>query len=98
MNLDWKDAHASRKARVWPLPNGSSVAGPLPSHFGIEVHRHAADGYQVRLLWDESSFEWPSLRRQQLLDSSLVGILEAMGTDINYILDQPVHGSARRGE
>jgi hypothetical protein len=45
----------------------------------------------VRLLWDGSCFVWQSVKRVQLLTSALAAMLGAIGTDLWYLLDQPVH-------
>jgi hypothetical protein len=76
--------------RLWELPEDVSVAGPAPRRFGVTIERRSADTYSVRLLWDRTSFGWPALTRSQLLASTLVPLLGAVGTDLWYLLDQPV--------
>jgi hypothetical protein len=66
------------------------VVGPAPQRFGVTVRRHQADGYAVRLLWDETSLTWSDLKRAELLGSALAPLLRALGTDLWYLLDQPV--------
>jgi hypothetical protein len=41
-------------------------------------------------LWNDSRFQWYSLTRAQLLETSLPQLLTAMGTDLQYLLQQPV--------
>ena len=86
MCLDWADEAGGR---TWELPEGVNVAGPAPQHFGITVRRRGPDTYAVRLLWDATGFHWPALSRAQLLGSDLAPLLDAMGTDLWYLLDQP---------
>jgi hypothetical protein len=76
----------------WQLPEGVSVHGPAPRHFGIRVRRRDAETYQVRLLWDGTRFHWPALTRAQVMGSCLPTILEAIGTDPWHLLDLPVRG------
>jgi hypothetical protein len=76
--------------RLWELPDGATLVGPPPERFGVSIRRVAADGYLVRLLWDGNYFVWQSARRGQLLTSALATVLAALGTDIWYLLEQPV--------
>jgi hypothetical protein len=94
MCLDWKGNAAALSSRPWLLPNGSSLTGPAPVRFGIEIHRRSWDGYAVRLVWNETCFEWSNLMRKQLLNCCFGAILAAMGTDLLYLLDQPVQHEA----
>jgi hypothetical protein len=48
------------------------------------------DGYSVRLLWDRTCLHWPTVTRRELMTSSLAPLLEAMSTDLWYLLDQPI--------
>jgi hypothetical protein len=90
MELDWRDQSAARTVRAWQLPEGVELTGPAPTRFGFEVLRRAADAYAVRLLWNHTCLGWNSLTRQQLLTTSLHELLAAMGTDLPYLLDQPI--------
>jgi hypothetical protein len=74
----------------WELPEDVRIAGPGPQQFGITIERHGSDTYAVRLLWDRTSFGWQALTRSQLLGSALAMLLDALGTDLWYLLDQPV--------
>ncbi len=89
MCLHWEDGDGER---TWELPEGVRVAGPAPQHFGITVRRRGPDSYAVRLLWDGTGLHWQALSRGQLLGSDLAPLLEAMGTDLWYLLDQPAKG------
>ncbi|HJT75639.1 MAG TPA: hypothetical protein VJ739_00400 [Gemmataceae bacterium] len=89
MCLHWADEGAGR---TWELPEGVSVTGPAPRCFGITVRRRGPDAYGVRLLWDATGFRWPALSRAQILGSDLGALLEAMGTDLWCLLDQPPSG------
>jgi hypothetical protein len=74
----------------WDLPEDVSFIGPAPQQFGVTIERRAPDTYAVRLLWDRTFFSWQALTRSQLLGSALALLLGAMGTDLWYLLDQPV--------
>lgn len=80
--------------RLWELPEGVTLMGPAPERFGVSIERVGRDAYRVRLLWDNSSFVWQSARRVQLLTSALAPVLRAIGTDLWYLLDQPVNAQA----
>lgn len=80
--------------RSWHLPDGMLLHGPVPTRFGITVHRLHADRYQVRLMWDGRCLQWNGLTRQALLSSSLSPLLAALGTDLAYLLDQPAEAAA----
>jgi hypothetical protein len=95
IRLRWKSEPAGPRERSWSLPEGVCLTGPLPEHFGIEIHRQEEDGYTVRLLWDRVGLTWPLLSRAQLFDCALPPLLSALGTDLWYLLDQPVQGAAR---
>ncbi len=81
---------------LWVLPEGVSLFGPAPRRFGLSIRRRDAETYQVRLLWDETRFHWPSLSRAQMMACSLPTILEAIGTDPWHLLDQPERSSGHR--
>jgi hypothetical protein len=89
MCLRWDDATGSAE-HLWQLPEGVRVAGPLPQRFGVSIQRVASDTYAVRLLWDRTCLVWLSLTRSQLMASDLTPLLAALGTDLWYLLDQPV--------
>lgn len=80
--------------RLWELPEGVTLMGPPPERFGVSIQRVGRDAYRVRLLWDGSCFVWQSVERAHLLSTALTSILGALGTDIWYLLDQPIHSEA----
>ena len=80
--------------RAWRLPDGSSIVGPAPTAFGITIHRLGAESYLVRCLWNDHDHSWPHLTSRQLHDSSLDAILAALGTRLDYLLDQPLSAAA----
>ncbi|MFL5245143.1 MAG: hypothetical protein ACJ8FY_23825 [Gemmataceae bacterium] len=81
-NIEWEG--------VWDFPQDVQIAGPAPERFGISIQRWAEDSYAVRLLWNFTCLSWACLTRSELLESALSPLLEAMGTDLWYLLDQPV--------
>ncbi len=88
MELRWPEPPA--EPRHWTLPSGEVLAGPLPARFGVRVRRQADDAYAVTLVWDSAYRQWYSLRRRELLASSLGPVLAALGTPLEHLLDQPV--------
>ncbi len=90
MFLDWKGEAAAKQHRPWHLPEGLTVTGPAPVRFGIYVQRYDLDRYTVRLVWNRTHLAWGALTGPQLLDSCLPALLAAMGTDFQYLLDQPI--------
>lgn len=90
MCLRWGPTPDAVGERPWVLPEGVRLHGPPPQHFGIRVQRLDDDSYSVRLLWDRTCFTWLSLSRFQLMSSSLAPLLSTLGTDLWYLLDQPV--------
>jgi hypothetical protein len=86
MQLAWP----CRDTGLWTLPSGESLTGPPPARFGLCVRRQAEDAYAVTLVWDSTYRQWFSLRRRELINSSLREILAALGTPLEYVLDQPV--------
>jgi len=89
MCLRW-DAALQRSERLWQLPEGVRVAGPPPQRFGVSIQRVGPDTYAARLLWDRTCFVWLSLTRAELMNSDLAPLLAALGTDLWYLLDQPI--------
>jgi hypothetical protein len=90
MILDWHEPPDSKQQRIWYLPAGFIYLGPAPSRFGIQIYREESDAYAVRLVWNDMQFGWKKLSRRQLLESSLGLLLGALGTCLEYLLDQPV--------
>jgi hypothetical protein len=87
MQLAWP---ADQGDQRWTLPSGETFSSPPPARFGLHVRRQADDAYAVTLLWDSTYRQWFSLRRREMLASSLGVVLAALGTPIEYLLDQPV--------
>jgi hypothetical protein len=94
MNLDWPDQQLSLEQITWNLPRGINILGPAPSRFGIQIVRLDTDSYTVRLVWNEMQCGWPCLTRAELLQSSLLVLLKVLGTNLEYLLDQPVQETA----
>jgi hypothetical protein len=90
MELRWDPNALGTAERLWYLPEDVCLTGSAPEDFGVTIQRRAADGYAVRVLWDNTRLSWSSLTRVQLLTSALAPLLRAMGTDLWYLLDQPV--------
>ena len=81
--------NGTRPEPRWTLPSGEVLGGPPPARFGLHVRRQADDAYAVILLWDSTYRQWFSLRRSELQGSSLGLVLAALGTPLEYLLDQP---------
>jgi hypothetical protein len=94
MCLRW-DTGALGGERLWDLPEGVTLVGPPPERFGVSIRRCGSDSYNVRLLWDRTCLSWGDLPRAQILTSALAPLLGAMGTDLWYLLDQPVTSAAQ---
>jgi hypothetical protein len=93
MCLRWDADSLGRAERLWYLPEDVCLEGPPPERFGINLQRLGTNAYAVRLLWNQSRLSWASLTRVQLLTSALGPILRALGTELRYLLDQPVKGT-----
>jgi hypothetical protein len=91
MLLRWAD----EAARDWALPVGEAVHGPLPRRFGVRVRRQDEDAYSVALVWDSTYRQWFSLRRREIVGTAVEPVLAALGTQLAYLLDQPI-GAAER--
>ncbi len=81
--------------RLWELPEGVCVVGPAPERFGFSFRRLDDSDFAVRILWDRTSFHWPSVARVELLASSLAPLFGALGLDLWALLDQPAHAAPR---
>jgi hypothetical protein len=90
MALHWHDEQPADSERIWHLPGGVCIRGAAPTRFGVTVHRHDVDAYQVRLLWDNVCLSWQHLTRVQIIASALTPILALLGTDLWYLLAQPL--------
>lgn len=81
--------------RTWALPGGETVTGPLPRRFGVRVRRQDEDAFNLALVWDSTYRQWFSLRRKEIVGTAVEPVLAALGTQLAYLLDQPV-GTAER--
>ncbi len=90
MELRWDPDSAGAFERIWHLPENLMLKGPAPQRFGVTIHRVADNTYQVRVLWNRLCLDWEELTRRQIMTSSLALILGALGTDVWYLLEQPV--------
>jgi hypothetical protein len=88
MVLDWDADSFGVGEHVWRLPERVLVKGPAPRRFGVAIRRHGKDSYQVRVLWNQLCLKWEGLTRLQIMASSLAIILQALGTDLWYLLNQ----------
>jgi hypothetical protein len=93
MCLRWDAEDSEAGDWIWELPEGVRLNSPPPRQFGIRIQRQAEDGYAVRLLWDRTCLTWLNLTRSQLLGSDLASLLATLGTDLWYLLDQPLPAS-----
>jgi hypothetical protein len=75
---------------AWHLPDGTTIIGPAPTSFGVTVHRQGSDAFLVRCLWNDRDYVWTDLTANEILESSLSPILAALGTRLDYLLDQPL--------
>jgi hypothetical protein len=92
MCLHWPAEISTNLNQGWNLPAGICLTGPPPEQFGISIRREGEDAYIVRLLWNRTCLTWHYLTRAELLASSLLPLLEALGTDLWFLLDQPSTG------
>jgi hypothetical protein len=90
MELCWDSETPGISECTWHLPNSVVLKGPAPERFGIAIHRQGDNAYRVRVLWNEMTFTWDDLTRMQVMTSSLTQILHALGTDLWYLLNQPI--------
>jgi len=89
MELAW-DLDALEK--TWLLPGRLTIQGPAPATFGVIFERQGPDDYDVKLIWNDLGISWCGLSRVEILASSLSSVLQALGTDIASVCDQPIHG------
>jgi hypothetical protein len=90
MHLRWDPDAPGVADRSWHLPDGVSIKGPAPEHFGVTIRRRGPNAYQVRVLWNQLSLGWISLTRVQIMTSALAPLLRSLGTDLWHLLEQPV--------
>ncbi len=90
MELCWDPDAPGVAERTWYLPGSVSLKGPAPQRFGITIARYESDAYRVRVLWNRLSLNWDNLTRVQIMSSSIALVLNALGTDLWYLLNQPI--------
>ena len=95
MELRWDPDAPGVAERTWYLPGSVLLKGPARGASASRFNRLGADSYHVRVLWNQLSLRWDDLTRVQIMTSSLAIILNALGTDLWYLLSQPVE--ARSG-
>lgn len=89
MRLNWPD-DVLTQAQIWDLPGGQQQFSPAPECFGIVLHRSAEDAYVIRLWWDGCYFTWQNLTRQEIENTCLHRLLAALGSDLPFMLEQPI--------
>jgi len=89
MRLRWPEPAVGNET-VWRLPEHVRLLGKPPEQFGIGIRRTATDCYHAYLLWNTLFLRWADLSSKELLSSSLPTLLAAMGTDLRYLLSQPI--------
>jgi hypothetical protein len=90
MELAWDADTPGLRDSVWRLPDNLNLRGGPPNRFGVTVERRGPNVYRLRVLWNQMSLDFERLTRQQILASSLSPLLAALGTDVVYLLDQPI--------
>jgi hypothetical protein len=93
MELCWDPDAPGVAERTWYLPDSVCLKGPAPYRFGITINRYGTDTYRVRVLWNRLCLTWDELNRVQIMTSSLALVLSALGTDLWYLLNQPIEDS-----
>jgi hypothetical protein len=94
MELRWDSDSAGAFERVWHLPDNVVIKGPAPQRFGVTIHRVGENSYKVRVVWNGICLHWEDLTRRQIMTSALTLVLGALGTDVWYLLDQPLEEEA----
>ena len=79
---------------AWHLPDGKTIISSPPTSFGVTVHRQGPNAFLVRCLWNDRDYVWMNLTADEILESSLSPILAALGTRLDYLLDQPLAAAA----
>ena len=90
MELSWEPDHSRVAEHLWHLPVGVVLKGAAPQRFGITIHRQGKDSYKVRVVWNRLFLCWDDLTSPQIMSSSLAILMNALGTDLWRLLNQPV--------
>jgi hypothetical protein len=90
MNLRWDPDAPGVAERTWHLPEGVFIKSHAPEQFGVTIHRRGPNAYAVRVLWNQLTFSWQQLTRVQVMTSALAPLLRSLGTDLWYLLEQPI--------
>lgn len=90
MKLRWDLDAPGVADRAWHLPAGVCLNGPAPERFGVTIFRQSDNAYRVRVLWNQLCLSWQELTRVQIMTSALTPLLRALGTDLWYLLEQPI--------
>jgi hypothetical protein len=94
MELRWDPDVPGGAERTWYFPDCLSLQGPPPERFALTIRRCGDDAHDLRVLWNRLCLNWDALSRTEIMASSLTAILAALGTDLWYLLSQPVEQQA----
>lgn len=95
MELRWDPDATGVADRAWYLPDNICLKGPAPERFGLTIRRRGDDAYQVRVCWNRLCLSWEGLTRVQIMSSSLAMLLQTLGTDLWYLLNQPIEAEIK---
>lgn len=90
LKLHWIDPDFATQIRLWNLPLDQGVTGPPPTRFGIRIARTGSDRYAIHLVWNRTGFAWTDLSRSEITCTDLGIVLDAIGTDLDELLTQPI--------
>jgi hypothetical protein len=90
LNLDWNGWQGARQQRVWKMPLGLTLSGPVPTRFGIRLIRVDHDRYTLHLVWNRTGLAWSDLTRYEVTSTSLPDLLDSLGTTLDTLLSQPI--------
>jgi hypothetical protein len=95
MELAWDLDTPGVAERNWFFPEHLSIRGPAPERFGTVIQRMGPDQYSVRTCWNDVCLTWRNLRRVDIMTSALALVLQALGTDLWQVLEQPIDSDGR---
>lgn len=91
MSLEWTGrTDEVNNDKTWAMPLGAVLVGPMPKRFGIQLLRMAEDSYLLNLVWDRTAMAWTGLKRDEIRACCLGDLLLDLGSDLDYMLEQPV--------